>query len=417
METTTERLTTQRCPFALDTSAADIHAENERLRRTGPAALAALPGDVHAWIVTDQGLARRLMLNPNVSKDAALHWPAFREGRIPADWPLRIWVVVRNALASYGEEHRRLRGVLTPFFSADRVRSLAPDIEEIAARLLDELDELPGGPVDLRKHFAWRLPLSVINLLLGIPEHMTDALRHHVEANMSTHYTEVEAAANARSYYDLLNELVELKRLSPREDLTSSLVQLHDASPDQLSRQELLDSLMLVIGAGHETTVDLLDQAVTNLLRHPQELNKVRSGVASWEDVTEETLRHESPVANIPIRFAVKDVHDAETGFTFPEGAAILINIAALGRDPLVHADPDTFDVTRTTRTQHTTFGRGVHFCIGAALARLEAQIALRALFTRFPQLAFADPTTPPPPLASFISNGHQDLMVNLRLP
>ncbi|MFJ6437834.1 cytochrome P450 [Streptomyces sp. NPDC091416] len=414
---TTERITSPECPFALDTSAANIHAENRRLRRTGPAALAALPGGVPAWIVTDQGLARRLMLNPNVSKDAALHWPAFREGRIPTDWPLRIWVVVRNALASYGEEHRRLRGVLTPFFDADRIRNLAPDIEEITARLLDELEALPASPVDLRKHFAWRLPLSVINLLLGLPEDMTVALRHHVEANMSTHYTEVEAAANARAYYDLLNELVDRKRISPREDLTSSLVQLHDESPDQLSHQELLDSLMLVIGAGHETTVDLLDQAVTNLLRHPEELDKVRSGEATWEDVTEETLRHESPVANIPIRFAMTDIHDPETGFNIPEGDAILINIAALGRDPHVHTDPDTFDVTRATRTQHTTFGRGVHFCIGAALARLEAKIALRALFTRFPSLTFADPATPPPPLESFISNGHQNLMVNLRLP
>ncbi|MFF3730785.1 cytochrome P450 [Streptomyces sp. NPDC002476] len=352
-----------------------------------------------------------------MSKDARLHWPAYQTSEIRANWPLRIWVDTRNAIATYGAEHHRLRRVLAPFFTTRRIRALTPAIEHITSDLLDELEKHAPGPVDLRKQFAWRLPLSVINIILGLPEDMTDELRRHVEAGMSTHRSEAEAAENARAYYALLNELIGAKRARPGDDLTSQLVQLHDAMPDQLSHQELLDSLMLITGAGHETTVDLLDQGVTNLLQHPAQLKKVLSGQASWEDAVEETLRHQPPGANVPLRYAVEEIHDEATGVTIPRGDAIVINLAAVGRDPLIHRAPHVFDVTRATRSDHTSFGHGVHYCLGAQLARMEAHIALSALFARFPGLAFADPATGPLPLESFICNGHRDLIVNLRQP
>ncbi|WP_329453508.1 cytochrome P450 (plasmid) [Streptomyces sp. NBC_01724] len=408
------------CPF-INPAPTDLHKDNRDLRDRGPATLVRLPGEgnVLAWVITDQNLAWRLMDNDDVSKDASLHWPAYKNGQIPEDWPLRIWVDVRNALSTYGDEHSRLRGLIEPFFRSRRVRALIPDIEHITSTLLDELEKHPPGPVDLRAHYAWKLPLSVINVLLGLPEEMTDALRHHVEAGMSTHYSPAEATANAAAYYGLLKELVEVKRASPGDDVTSYLIKIHDEHPERLSDDELLDSLMLVIGAGHQTTADLLDQAITNLLRHPDQLHKVlsESDEASWDDVVNETLRHESPAANIPFRFAVNDIHDDTTGITIPQGAVIIINVAALGRDPKIHSDPDVFDVTRKTRKKHTGFGHGVHFCPGAELARLEGRIALSSLFTRFPELAFADPTAELPPLGSFISNGHQNLPVYLTHP
>ncbi|MFI5752934.1 cytochrome P450 [Streptomyces sp. NPDC051644] len=396
----------------LDPLASNLHEENRRLRDIGPAAQIALPGGVPAWAITDQGLARRLMLDPRVSKDPRQHWPAYRNGEIPTDWPLRIWVDIRNALSTYGEEHGRLRRVIAPFFNSHRVRALIPDIEQITSNLLDDLAMYHPGPVDVRRHFAWRMPLDVINLILGLPEEMTDRLRHLVEANMRTHYTDDEAAESGRAYYALLNELVAVKRRTPGTDLTSHLVQLNDA--DELSHQELLDSIMLVIGAGHETTADLLDQTITNLLRHPEQLDKVRSGAASWDDAVEETLRHESPAGNVPLRFAVEEIHDVETGTTIPQGDVIVVNLAAVGRDPLVHHKPDIFDVGRPSRSEHTSFGHGVHFCLGALLARTEARIGIRALFTRFPGLSFAEPATTLLPLASFITNGHQSLPVTL---
>ncbi|MFC0597902.1 cytochrome P450 family protein [Streptomyces palmae] len=417
-----------RCPFRLDPEARDIHAEAELLRGAGPAARVELPGAVPAWSVTDPGLIRRLLTDPRVSKDAHRHWPRYIEGRIPADWPLRIWVDTPNALSAYGEEHTRLRRLIGAAFTARRVRALAPRIEEITAGLLDRLaaaaasiprDEAaePGGPVlDLREHFAWVLPLMVVNSALGVPEEAHDAFRACIGDLFNTNVPGEKAVAATAEVYRLLEELVAAKRARPGDDVTSALISAHDdETASRLSHGELLGSLLLLIGAGHETTVNLLDHAVVNLLSHPEQLALVRSGAASWSDVIEETLRHQAPIATIVMRFPTTDIHDAETGLTFRRGEALAVNYAAAGRDPGVHgAGAADFDITRETRREHLAFGHGVHFCLGAELARLEARIALPALFARFPELALAEPAEKLAPLESFISNGHRRLPVRL---
>ncbi|WP_103500365.1 cytochrome P450 [Streptomyces sp. SM14] len=401
-------------PYQLDGSGSDIHGEAAALRELGPAVRVHLPGEIPAWSVTDPGLIRRLLAHKEVSKDAHQHWPAYQEGRVPEDWPLRIWVDVRNALAAFGSEHTRLRRPLASAFTARRVRALEPQIQEITDKLLDELEaDAETGAVDLRDQFAWRLPLLVVNALLGVPEELHDDFRDAIGTLFATDLSPEEAAAGGVETYRLLNELIEIKSQTPADDVTSAVIAAH--AEGDLDDQELRDSLLLLIGAGHETTVNLIDHAIANLLLHPEQRERATSGEVPWEAVIEETLRHQAPIASIILRFAVRDLTDEETGVTFARGDAIVINYAAAGRDPGVHGETaDEFDVGRAAAREHLAFGYGVHYCVGAPLARLEGRIALETLFTRHPDLALAVDADQLTPLPSLISNGHQKLPVKL---
>lgn len=416
-----------RCPYRLDPTGADIHGEGAALRALGPASPVELPGGVIAWGVTDPGLIRRLLTHRDISKDMRAHWPGYRD--LPADWPLRPWVDVKNMLTAYGPEHSRLRRLVAGAFGHRRVMGLAPVITAITDRLLDRLivashgGENSGGhrpgrqPVDLRAGFAYQLPLEVICHLFGIPGDdepggagMRDGMRMTVEKMFRTDISADEATANAAELYGILEDLIALKRAAPGDDLTSDLIAAHE-SGDELSEQELIDTLLLFIGAGHETTVNLISHAVVNLLTHPDQLALIRSGNATWRDAVEETLRHQSPIANLIMRVAVRDVYDQETGLMFRAGSPIVIGYAASNRSPELYHDPDVFDLTRPAGG-HLAFGHGTHYCLGAPLARLEADIALPSLFIRFPHLRLAD--TGLEPLPSFISHGFTSLPVYL---
>ncbi|QNP61496.1 cytochrome P450 family protein [Streptomyces genisteinicus] len=401
------------CPLRIDPAGSDIHGEAAALRRRGPATRVLLPGDVPAWSVTDPGLIRRLLTHSGISKDPARHWPAY--GDLPETWPLRMWVDVRNALTAYGSEHRRLRRPLAAAFSTRRVRALVPQIEEITHRLLDDLAAGDTGDVvDLRARFAWPLPLLGVNRVLGVPDALHNGFRDTVGRLFDTAATPEEALATRDRLYELIRELVDRKRAEPADDVTSALVEAQERG--ELSVQELEDSFVLLIGAGHETTVNLLDQAITSLLADPGQLALARSGEVAWSRVVEETLRHQAPVATIIMRFAADRVVDEPTGVTFEQGDALVINFAAAGRDPGQHGpDADTFDAARAGAHDHLSFGHGNHLCVGAELARIEGRIALEALFTRFPGIQVAVPPDQLRPLPSFISNGHQALPVLLR--
>ncbi|MDF2258503.1 cytochrome P450 [Streptomyces ferralitis] len=412
----------QRQPVVLDPSGHDIHAETARLRERGPVVPVILPGGVPAWSVTSHELIKRLMTHPSVSKDAYRHWPAWINGDIPRDWPLSLWISVRSMITAYGADHTRLRKLVSTAFTARRTAALRPRVEEITAGLLDRLEGLPPGqPVDLRAEFASPLPIQVICELFGIPTQARDALRHTIDLTFMTALTVQEAQENGERLYQMLDELVTAKRAAPGADLTSGLIAARDDGDGSgLSRQELVDTLLLMISAGYETTINLIGHAVHLLLTHPEQLRMVRTGEVSWADVIEETLRVEPPGANVPLRYAVEDIELG--GVTIPRGDAILVSLAGAGRDPEQHgSDADRFDPARPTRRDHLSFGHGVHRCLGAPLARLEVSVALPALFSRFPDLALAAPSETLGSLNSFISNGHRRLPVVLgdhnRLP
>ncbi|GLZ11794.1 cytochrome P450 [Actinomadura sp. NBRC 104425] len=402
-------------PLVIDPTGSDLHGEAARIRERGPVARVELPGGIEAWAVSDPQLIRTLFTDPLVSKDPYQHWPTWINGGIGPDWPLFAWVVVRNMLTAYGEDHRRLRRLVSSAFTARRTAAMRPRIEAIAAGLLDELDaRAPGEVVDLREGYAYPLPIQVICELFGIEDRAArEEMRRCTDSFFHTSAGPEEVDHAYTRMQELLRDLVAAKRKTPGDDLSSALIAARD-DQSRLSEQELVDTLLLLISAGHETTVNLLGNAVHALLTHPDQLALVRDGRASWDDVIEETLRAEGPIANIPLRFAVEDI-ELDCGVTLAKGEPIIACLDAAGRDPNVNGpDADEFDITRSVK-EHLAFGHGVHYCLGAPLARLEASIALPALFDRFPGMALAAGPGEPAPQESFISNGRRTLPVRLK--
>ena len=397
----------------LDTSGADPHGEAAFLRAQGPAAPVELPGGIVAWSVTRHDLIKRLAGDRRVSRDPRRHWPAF--SGLPADWPLHVWVSPPSAFNAYGSEHRRLRTILARSFTPRRTEALRPGVQAVVARQLGALEALdaaaPGRVVDLRSRFAHMIPTEVICDLFGVPDGMRDDARQAIHRALNTAAAPEAARANLTALLSCLSALVAVKRAEPGEDMTSDLIAAREE--ERLDEEQLVPTLLLMIGAGSQTTVNLIAQAALKLLTHPAQLARLRSGALAWDDVIEETLRAEGPVRNMPLRYAVDEI-DLD-GVTIRQGDPILLDFGAAGRDPALHGETaDVFDAGREDKS-HLAFGHGAHYCLGAALARMEAGLALPALFDRFPGLRLAVPEGSLRPQQSFVANGHQELPVVLR--
>ncbi|WP_457031135.1 cytochrome P450 family protein [Kitasatospora sp. P5_F3] len=392
-------------PLRLDPFGGDQHAENARLRAAGPAVLVELPGGVVVWAIARHETLQTLLNDPRVGKNAQL-WTTFREGRLPEGWPLLNFVTVPGMVTADGEHHRRLRGLVSQAFTPRRIAELAPAIEARAALLLDEVAVLEGD-FDLREHFAYPLPMQVIGELLGLPPKQQDELHELSNTLVSSSATPAAAVAAQQGLFALLASVVAGKRAEPGDDLTTDLIAAR-ADDDRLTEQELVGTLLLMLVAGHETTLNLITNAVRALLAHPAQLDRVLDGTYSWAAVVEETLRYDSPVGQFPLRYATEDIQVGEV--TIRQGEALIASYASAGRDEEHFADADRFDLSRKP-AKHLSLGHGPHFCLGAGLARLEAETALRQLFTRFPGLRLADGPTPEP-IASFVSNSVKTLTV-----
>jgi cytochrome P450 len=401
-------------PLVLDPSGRQRRAEEAVLHQSpGPVVVDVL-GE-KAWAIGHHELLVQLLSDSRVSKDPRQHWPRFIEGEIVGKWPLYLQVAVNNMFTAYGTDHRRLRRLVSPAFSGRRTTLLQPAIVSITQSLLDDLSASEEAVVDLRQAFAAQLPIAVISDLLGIPADLRAGFREAVDRIWDTTLTADEAVQATQDGYTVLHHFVALKRTEPGDDLTTELISARDDEGDgsRLTESELVDTLFLVIAAGYETTINLLDNAVTALLANPEQLQLVRSGAMDWSAVVEETLRYASPVSQIPMRYAVEDI-PLPTGETIRKGDAILASYGAASRDPELHGDTyDTFDITRADK-RHVAFGHGVHYCLGAPLARSEGTTALPMLFDRFPDLALAVPVDDLEPLPSILGNGHQALPVRL---
>ncbi|MFD0359896.1 cytochrome P450 [Nocardia sp. GCM10030253] len=401
-------------PIILDPEGPDIQGEIARIRKRGPVTKVVLPGGVPAWSVTDAAILKEILSGSDVSKDPRQHWPAFRNGEIGKDFPLLNWVNTRSMFTAYGSEHRRLRNFVAPAFTNRRTAALQPRIQAIADDLVTGLDAAPEShPVDIRENFAYPLPLRVINELMGVPEHLIGPLRKCVDGIFDIALSEEAAVTNYQEMIGLLQHLVAYRRENPAEDMTSTLISHVDDPAKNFSVEELVGTLYLTVNAGHETTVDLIDQAIYLLLTNPDHLAATLDGSLSWADVIEEVLRLEPSIAHAPLRYAVKDFVLGDVAIT--EGDPILACPAGANRDPKIYGDSaDKFDPTRKNK-DHMAFGYGAHRCPGAPLARLEAQVALPALFQRFPHMKLAVSPDELGTVPGFIANGHDHLPVLLK--
>ena len=284
--------------------------------------------------------------------------------------------------------HTRLRGLVLRAFTSRRIAALAPEIESIAAELLAAL---PQEPFDLIPAFCTQLPVRIIARLLGVPEDMWPDLLRWSNAMVAIYQAgrtrEIEDAANtaAADFSAFLRGYVDLRRKDPRDDLITQLI-VAEEEGEKLSTDALIGTCILLLNAGHEATVHALGNGVACLLTH--DVARDALGPDAIAATVEEILRFDPPL-HVFERFAYEEI-DLD-GITLEKGKKIALVLGAAGRDPAVYADPDRFDPARGAKP-HAAFGGGLHFCVGAPLARLEMQIGLRALFDHAPQLRLAEP-------------------------
>ncbi|MFI9625109.1 cytochrome P450 [Streptomyces sp. NPDC052042] len=379
--------------IVLDPFVTDLDGESAELRAAGPLAEVELPGGVPCYAVTHHAEARSLLTDARLVKDIDV-WGAWQRGEIPMDWPLiGLANPGRSMLTVDGADHRRLRTLVAQALTVKRVEQLRPRVEALTAAGLDQLAALAEGgePVDLKAEFAYPLPMNVISELMGVDSADHPRLKELFEKFFSTQTPPEEVPGMMADLGALFTKIVDAKRENPGDDLTSALIAASEDG-DHLTGEEIVNTLQLIIAAGHETTISLIVNAVAALQTHPEQRERVLSGEVSWENVIEETLRWSTPTSHVLFRFATEDIEVGDR--TLPKGEALIVSFGALGRDEAQHGPTaGEFDATRSPN-RHIAFGHGPHVCPGAALSRLEAGVALPALYERFPRLELAVPAS-----------------------
>lgn len=302
---------------------------------------------------------------------------------------------VRSFLMLNPPDHTRLRRLVSRSFTPKRVEELGPRIEALTRQLLDAVPD--NGAFDVVSSLASPLPVAVISELFGVPDadrprlvEWSHALARTIEPAFLVSEDERRTQFVAREgFASYLFGEIDRRRRAPGTDLVSDLVAVHD-SGESLTEAEIVATCILLLIAGHETTTSLIGNGLYALLSHPEQLDELARHPELVGGAVEEVLRFDSPV-QLTMRVALEDGDAAGVGT--PKGTFVLLLIGAANRDPLAYEDPDCLDIRRP-QSQHLAFGQGIHFCLGAPLARLEAQIALRALVQRFTELRLAaDPS------------------------
>ncbi|SFY44118.1 cytochrome P450 [Streptomyces atratus] len=373
-------------PYADPAFVADPFPVYRQLREDGPVRRAVIAGGLDAWLVTryEDGLAA--LSDPRLSSDVRDASDPRLIERLPATDRES---ALRNMLRTDPPDHTRLRRLVSKAFTAHRVAGLWPRVQEIADGLLDGIG--PDGRADLVESYALPLPVTVIGELLGVPvtdrhefQRWTDDLVLQGAGPPDPARTD-EAWRNMRGY---LTGLIAAKRDRPGDDLLSALVTARDEERS-LDEDELIAMAFLLLVAGYVTTVNLIGSGIAALLVHPDQLRMLRDDPALLPGAIEEFLRYDGPVNPGIARFAREDVTIA--GVDIPRGATVLVASAIADRDPDHFPDPDRLDISRQDNA-HLAFGHGIHYCLGAPLARLEGQIAIGTALRRLHHLALAVP-------------------------
>ncbi|MFT4041500.1 MAG: cytochrome P450 [Thermomicrobiales bacterium] len=350
------------------------------------------------WLFTDYDANNRGLLHPAVGVDPTAALTPEQLAHIPPP-PEAMKPLQRNILSLDPPEHTRLRKLAQPAFTASAIEKLRPRIQAITDDLLDAIDAqaaaagtmAPHRHMELLSQFAYPLPVTVICEMLGIPEadrEQTRAWSENLLRPMQPEEME-EIGRGIGEFIAYLRGLFAQRRAAPQDDMITQLLQA-EIDGDRLTEDDVLAMVFILFVAGHITTVNLITSGVFLLLTHPDQLAKLRAEPGDIVNAVEEILRYYGPAETSTLRFARSDFEIE--GQQIERGSPLLFLLASANHDPERFTDPETFDISRADANRHIAFGKGIHACLGAPLARLEAQIAIGTLVRRYPDLALAVP-------------------------
>ncbi|HEY6253753.1 MAG TPA: cytochrome P450 [Candidatus Angelobacter sp.] len=389
---------------------ADPYPVYARLREEFPICRVRLARGVHAWLITryDDVVAafkdERLVSN---RRNAPTDGRPFKEHLLHRLFgPLN-----RNMLGSDEPDHGRLRGLVQQAFTTRRIEELRARIESLTEELLDAAS---NKRLDVVRDYALPLPTILISEMLGVPVADRERFHHWSDGILSLNAMEwlgmMRAAPIVVTFFRYIRKLVRLRRREPQDDLVSGLVAAEQAG-DKLSEDEVVAMIFLLLIAGHETTVNLIGNGMLSLLENPIELEKLRAQPSLMPSAVEELARYEGPLELANARWATCDV--TISGVTIPQGEPALLSLTSANHDPQQFASPKALNLTRTAN-RHVAFGQGIHYCLGAVLARMEAQIAFTTLLRRFPRLHLTVPRSALHWRRSLVLRGLKSLPVSL---
>jgi cytochrome P450 len=367
---------------------ADPYPAYAHLRQTDPVHRVDLGGNRGFWLITRYQDVGDVLKDPRFAKD-------FRNARTPEHiarmphMPHILRVLDQNMLGQDPPVHSRLRGLVQMAFTPRLIARLYERIQTVADELLDAVQD--RARMDLIGEYAFPLPIVIIAELLGVAARDRDRLRNWSAIMIGNDRSPTglqRLVPSMHEFADYLRVMFDERRREPRDDLLSALVEA-ERSRDRLSEEELFGMVFLLLVAGHETTVNLIGNGTLALLQHPDQRQRLEHNPDLIKSAIEELLRFDGPVETSTARYAREDVEIG--GTTIPRGAQVLAVIGSADRDSMQFPHPDHLDLARDT-SGHVAFGHGIHYCLGAPLARLEGQIAIRTLLRRLPNLRLNAP-------------------------